>query len=77
MLALAKHSSFEALESYHDHRHIIKGLSIEGVLEGALYCKTTLLVHILSSMLLLFLRVSTSSTPQVAATPHAVVDVLV
>lgn len=51
VLWFAKDSALKVLESYHDHGDIIQWLAIERVLENGLDCKSRLLMHILSKLL--------------------------
>jgi hypothetical protein len=59
VLALAENCPLEVLEGYHYYRHVVEGLSVEGVLEHALHCEAALLVHILCELLVLVVDVDT------------------
>ena len=69
MLRLAKHLSFEVLESNHHHSHIVEGLPVKGIFQNTLNCQPTLLVHILSQFELFVIDGNT--------VPHAARDILV
>ena len=69
VLRLAKHLTFEVLESNHHHSHIVEGLSVEGIFQNTLNCQPTLLVHILCQFELFVIYCDT--------VPHAARDVLV